>query len=28
LFIAGFLGEMIQRNAPHRNSYPIAEELK
>ncbi len=27
LFLAGFLGEMISRNAPERNSYHIAERL-
>ncbi|MBK9150343.1 MAG: glycosyltransferase family 2 protein [Saprospiraceae bacterium] len=27
LFIAGFLGELISRNAPERNSYKIMEEL-
>ncbi len=27
LFIAGFLAEMISRNNPRRNDYPIAEEL-
>jgi glycosyltransferase involved in cell wall biosynthesis len=27
LFLAGFLGELITRNAPERNQYAIAEEL-
>jgi hypothetical protein len=27
LFIAGFLGELVSRNAPERNSYKIMEEL-
>jgi hypothetical protein len=28
LFLAGFLGEMINRNAPERNHYYIDEEIK
>jgi hypothetical protein len=27
LFLAGFIGELIARNAPHRNEYSIEEEL-
>ncbi len=27
LFLAGFLGELIIRNSPHRNTYLIAEEI-
>lgn len=27
-FLAGFIGELIQRNSPLRNTYAIAEELK
>ena len=27
LFVAGFLGELISRNAPERNNYQIAEEV-
>jgi hypothetical protein len=27
LFLAGFLGEMIARNAPERNKYNIEKEL-
>ena len=27
LFLAGFLGEMIARNAPERNNYKIEKEL-
>jgi hypothetical protein len=28
LFLAGFLGEMINRNAPERNHYFIDEEIR
>jgi hypothetical protein len=28
LFLAGFIGELITRNAPERNQYAIAEELE
>jgi hypothetical protein len=28
LFLAGFLGELINRNAPERNHYFIDEEIK
>jgi hypothetical protein len=27
LFLAGFLGELITRSAPERNSYPVEERL-
>jgi hypothetical protein len=27
LFMTGFLGEMISRNAPERNNYQIAEQI-
>ncbi|MBR4406482.1 MAG: hypothetical protein IKT30_08925, partial [Bacteroidaceae bacterium] len=27
LFVAGFLGELISRNAPERNNYQIEKEL-
>jgi hypothetical protein len=28
LFLAGFIGELITRNAPERNQYAVAEELE
>jgi len=27
MFIGGFLGEMISRNAPNRNKYEISERI-
>lgn len=27
LFVAGFLGELISRNAPGRNNYAVSEEI-
>jgi hypothetical protein len=27
LFVAGFLGELISRNAPERNNYQIEKEI-
>jgi hypothetical protein len=27
LFVAGFLGDLISRNAPERNNYKIEEEI-